>query len=359
VTRVLVVNDYSLVDSWRGAKEGRSPSHFLYGVDHLEREGFDVTIISDEWSRWLAGVDRWLGRLPMPFGSIGSIDRQLAAARFLDDVDAIYAPCQTQIQALTYLRALGVIRVPIVVLGHHPLVRGRLGRVRRPLISLMLRGLSALPTLSRAVAEEANEIAQRSVATALRWGPEASFYPPPIYPGRGVFAAGRTGRDFATFGRAATIAAAPATILTFRSSVTPDFRSFGPNVEVIVPDRFIDYSETAHMFAAARALAIPMARQDGLCGLTSLMDALGAGKAVIMTRNALIDLDIEKLGIGRWVEPGDVQGWADAIRFFEDNPDAAAEMGSRARALVDHGLDYRTFSDEIVRLVRDGIADAR
>jgi hypothetical protein len=359
VTRVLVVNDYSLVDSWRDVKEGRSPSHFLYGVDHLEREGFDVTIISEEWSRWLAGVDRRMDRLRFPFGSIGSLDRQLAAARFLNDVDAIYAPCQTQIQALTYLRALGVIRVPIVVLGHHPLVRGRLGSLRRPLVRLMLRGLSALPTLSRAVADEANELARRSVATALRWGPEASFYPSPIYPGSGVFAAGRTGRDFTTFGRAATLAAAPATILTLKSSATPDFQSFGPNIKVMVPDRFMDYSETAHMFASARALAIPMARQVGLCGLTSLMDALGAGKAVIMTRNALIDLDIEKLGIGRWVEPGDVQGWADALRFFEDNPDAAVEMGSRARALVDNGLDYRSFSDEIVRLVREGIGDAR
>ena len=230
-----------------------------------------------------------------------------------------------------------------------------MGALIRPLVSLMLSGISAMPTLSQAVATEANALARRPIARALRWGPDQDFYPPPQYPGHGILAAGRTGRDFSTFGRAATGASAPVTILTFRSAATPDFAQFGPNVAVLMPETFISYAETARMFAAARALAIPMVAQDGLCGLTSLMDALGAGKAVIMTRNPLIDIDIEGLGIGKWVEPGDVSGWVDALRYFDENPDAAVEMGRRARKLVDDGLNYRAFSTAIVGMVRDSI----
>jgi hypothetical protein len=348
-----VVNDYSLASSWQDARDGRSPFHFLYGVERLQEQGFEITVISDQRFAPLAALDRRKGRLWM---ALGSLDRQAAAAGLVGQVDAIYAPCQTQIQALTYLSALGAIRAPIICLAHHPLVMGRIGRAIRPLVRLMLHGLEAMPTLSRAVADEANTLAGRPLARALPWGPDAAFYPPAEYPGTGILAAGRTGRDFATFGRAATAAGVPATILTLRSYAGPELSSLGPQVRVMTPDRFLGYDESTRMFAAARALAIPMLDQQVLCGLTSLMDALGAGKPVIMTRNAFIDLDIEKLGIGRWVEPGDVQGWIEALRFFNDNPEAAADMGRRARALVDGGLNYRSFSDEVVRIVRQAMA---
>jgi hypothetical protein len=348
---VLVVNDYSLRASWDDVKAGRSPSHFLYGVDHLEKAGFDLTIISEEWSQLLNGLHDRLGRLRL---ALGNLDRQAAALRHLRRADAIYVPCQTQVQLLTYMRALGLFHAPITILAHHPLVRGRLGRALRPLTNLMLRGIAALPTLSKAVADEANRLVpSKGVGRALRWGPDAAFYPAAEYPGRGIVAAGRTGRDFVTFGRAATMSGVPATIVT-PSAVFP-LPPVGPNVTVIETPRFIEYSETTKMFASARALAIPMMAQDGLCGLTSLMDALGAGKPVIMTRNRNLDLDVESLGIGRWVEPGDVDGWVAALRFFDEHPDRAAEMGQRARRLVEQGLNYSSFSNEIVDIVRSTI----
>ncbi|MEO5769892.1 MAG: hypothetical protein ABIS92_16180 [Polyangia bacterium] len=351
--RALVVNDYSLRASWDAGNSGESPLHFLYGTDYLAAHGFQVTLLSEERSRWLAALDRRLNRSRE---IIGSIDRQVAALGMLGDADVIYAACQTQIQALSYLRALGLIRAPLVCLAHHPLVRGRLGTVTRPFARLMLRGLAALPTLSERVAVEANGLSpNRPIATALRWGPHASFYPQAEYPGEGILAAGRTARDFVTFGRAATQVAVPATILCPESSVQPVFGAFGPTVRLMAPRQFLEYRITARMFSQARALAIPMVAQDGLCGLTSLLDALGAGKPVIMTRNPGIDLDVEEMGIGRWVEAGDVNGWCEALRFFTDHPDAAATMGRRARALVDGGLNYESFSRSVAGIIRRSV----
>lgn len=353
MTRILVINDYSLQFSWDGVRRRRAPAHFLYGVDHLAAEGFELDIVSETRSSWLAALDRRMGR---GHDLAGSLDRQITAIPFLRGADLIYAPCQSQTQILAYLKAIGVIRIPIVCLAHHPIVRGRFGRATRPLIRLMLRGLSAMPSLSSEVANEINELVPGNrLSEPLQWGPDGAFYPTGEYPGNGILAAGRTGRDFLTFGRAATAAKVPATILCLPASIQPEFGLFGANVCVMAPDAFLEYYESVQLFASARAVAIPMVAQDGLCGLSSLMDALGAGKPVVMTRNRLIDLDVEALGIGRWVEPGDVDGWIDAMRFFEDNPSEATSMGLRARALVDGGYDYRSFSRAIQRVIENAL----
>jgi hypothetical protein len=44
------------------------------------------------------------------------------------------------------------------------------------------------------------------------------------------------------------------------------------------------------------------------------------------------------------------------MRFFEDNPNAAAEMGQRARRLVEDGLNYASFSADLVGVVRQSVA---
>jgi glycosyltransferase involved in cell wall biosynthesis len=82
-----------------------------------------------------------------------------------------------------------------------------------------------------------------------------------------------------------------------------------------------------------------------------LADALGMGKAVFMTRHPLVDLDIEKVGIGRWIEPGDADGWRNAANWIEDHPDEVQAMGRRARQLVDHGLNSETFGRQLLTIL--------
>jgi len=37
------------------------------------------------------------------------------------------------------------------------------------------------------------------------------------------------------------------------------------------------------------------------------------GKPIIMTRSGCLDVDLDELGIGRYVPPGDVDAWVDEI----------------------------------------------
>ena len=122
----------------------------------------------------------------------------------------------------------------------------------------------------------------------------------------------------------------------------------GVKLELRHPDDWMTHVELRSLYRRARAVAIPLERTSYLAGLTSLMDALAMGLPVIMTRTPYIDIDLEAEGVGIWVDAGDAHGWRAALEKLRDDPDGAAAMGARGRALVDGGLDSRHFADEIM-----------
>lgn len=358
--RIIVLNNYPLERVWRNVQRGNDPDHHLYGINYFAHRGHEVEIVPFRTSPLLQTINVALakGRFPIP---LGDLDQQWSLLRHLHKGDVIYSPCQTQTQLLSYLRALGVLKTPIVCLAHHPLERGCLQWVRRPFNRLFIKGNDVFPALSQRLANMINSLSgEPNKSLPLCWGPDANFYPAAPVSGRGVVAAGRTGRDFETFGRAATLAESPAHIICLHSDWRQSFSEFGENVQVTaVPDKnYMSYAQLLPIFAQARVMAIPLSQGDSLAGLTSLTDALGMGKPVIMTRHPLIDLDIEAEGIGKWVEVGDVQGWHRAIRFFDEQPDLSLEMGRRARNLVEDGWNSVAFAEQILDIL-EGVANCK
>jgi len=348
--RVFILNNYPFEEVWEEVRRKEKPDHHLYGINHFERRGFEVEIIPFKSSNLFQNLNNFYKKSRL-FIPVGDIDQQWSCLSRLKKADIIYAPCQTQTHFLSYLRALGLIKVPIVCLAHHPLNLGRLSWFREPFIKLFVKGTDAFPSLSQGVANEINKLSNKSRKSyPLSWGPDADFYPSIPVRGRGVVAAGRTGRDFHTFGLAASQTNSQAHIICLESDISQTFQLFDKNVQVTVqPNRgYMKYPELLEIYAKARVLAIPLSLGKSLSGLTSLMDALGMGKPVIMTKHPLIDLDIEAEGIGKWVEPGDIRGWKDAIQFFEDNEDEALAMGQRARNLVRAGLNSISFANKLV-----------
>jgi glycosyltransferase involved in cell wall biosynthesis len=209
------------------------------------------------------------------------------------------------------------------------------------------------------VARQINQLAGGEYSETIPWGPDKNYYEVGAGAGKGAIAAGMTGRDFNTFGRASTEAGMAARIVCCDRDIPKSASNFGPNVslEIHQSDKPQGYRRLAKSFAAARVLAIPLYAQDTLAGLTSLMDALGVGRPVIVTRNPLLDLDVEALGIGRWVNTGDVSGWIAALRWFDSHPTEAMEMGRKARALVDGGLHSAAFADRMMSLFNQVLAE--
>jgi len=337
MARILVLNSFQIAHTWREVSAGRVPDHLLYGLNHFQARGHDVRVVPVGRSAALARAGTALRRSPIP---LGDLDQQVSALRMAGDADLVYCLSQHIGQALAYLRSARLFKRPIVWLVHNPLDRGRLRRPRRPLMRALLRGLDAYPALSAGVADDLSGIAGSAERTGwLKWGPDANWYPGSDGPGRGVIAAGWSKRDFVTFARGASRTDVPVQILC-GDRARPS-GSWPANITIISypPGEALAYSELVKLYSSARAVAVPLEVKWPwtVNGLQSLTDALGVGKPIIATRNPWIDLDIEQLGIGIWVEPGDARGWADAIRYLDERPDVALEMGRRARALVDRG----------------------
>jgi glycosyltransferase involved in cell wall biosynthesis len=358
MSAILILNNYDL----GSFAEDRPafPDHYFYGVNYLHQRGDKIVVARDTphgLLRMIETINR-RARLHIPLGDLSQQWNSLPEVR---SADLIYSPCGTVAQSLCYLRALGLIKIPIVCLAHHPLERGRATFIRRPWEKLALRGMSAFPSLSRAVAKQINVLAGgRSISSALAWGPDLTFYPP-YRPGRkGVISAGREGRDFRTFGRAASRTSSPVTIVCHTHHVVAEFTGFKSNVTVLANPSEVEFthSELIEMYSTSRAIAIPMVETPILCGLSSLLDALGMGRAVIMTRNPLIDIDIEAEGMGFVVAPGDTEGWQRAIQFIEDNPDEAQAMGYRARRFAEERCNSRLFAESLLKIIDRVLEDS-
>lgn len=357
--RVVILNNYSLERAWDAVRLGEAPDHHLFGINYFEERGYQPVIVpmrDGGWSRWQRRIVAT--RVPL---ELGDLQQQRDALACFRDGDLVYAPCASQTHSLQYLRAMGLLDKPIVCLVHHPFSRGRANILRWPQRRLFVRGADQLPSLSHSVARALGVLGVSTARTAaLRWGPQADYYRPQAGAGQGVAAAGRTGRDFETLAHAARLSETPATLIGLQGQFENDVFRAHPTLRVIEqpneppqpgrPGGWMKYPELLGHLSAARAVAIPLFGQDKLCGLTSLMDALGLGKPVIMTRNPHIDIDIEALGIGVWVDPGDAAGWARAMTWFDQHASAAMDMGARARALVDAGMNSRVFAHQIMDL---------
>ena len=348
---ILILNNYDI----GSFAEDRLPfpDQFYYGINYLYKRGDKIVVPGENRRRLLSMIESINRRLRLHI-PLGDLSQQWNMLPELRSADLIYSPCDSVAQVLCYLRALGLIKIPVICLAHHPPLQGSASFIRRPWVKLALHGVSAFPSLSRAVANQINALATcRQLSTALKWGPDLNYYPP-YHPGRrGVIAAGRTGRDFVTFGRAASLTSSEITIVCPSSYVVDEFKEFRPNVTVLAnPDEMhFTYTELFEMYSASQAIAIPMAEAPGLCGLTSLLDALGMGRAVLMTRSPLIDIAIEEEGIGLMVDPGDAEGWRRAIQFIEDNPDEAQAMGYRARKFAEERCNSQLFAKSLLKIV--------
>lgn len=343
--RVLVLNNYPLEALWEEVRRGEAPDHFLYGINHFYSRGYQAELVPFSSLETLHRLSPILNRSPLP---LGDIDQQYWTFKNLKRGDIIYAPCQTQTHLLCLARHARLLKNPLVCVAHHPFHWGRLAALRRPYLHQVVLGADLYPALSSGVAKEINFAGGRSIA--LNWGPDAKYYRPTGEIGTGVVAAGRTGRDFRTFAEGAIRAGVDAEIICLEGD---SYNLKGlPHISLNVQPKegYMNYFHLMKLFNRARVLAIPLLPGLSLAGLTGLMDALAMGKPVICTRHPLIDLDIEKEGIGFWVEAGDVEGWSRALSFFEKNPEEAQSMGKRGRALVDKGLNSIGFAEQIMNL---------
>ena len=171
---------------------------------------------------------------------------------------------------------------------------------------------------------------------------DAAFYRPmpaaPDAPARIICSAGLEWRDYPTLLQAVSgmdvdVRLAAASPWSKHRNET-ETRVLPPNVSA----RRYEYSELRQLYADARFVVVPLYENDFQAGITTILEGMAMGKAIITTRTTGQIDTIRHEENGLYVAPGDADGWRAAITRLLDNPDQAERMGRQARADIENSM---------------------
>jgi glycosyltransferase involved in cell wall biosynthesis len=343
---VLVANNYSIGVARSLVEADVYPRQHLWGSDGLERRGIRVTYVP-------SGTRSRIGRFAQRFDHVlGDPDQQRAIARIaLQDRSAVcFSADPRTIRSLQLLRGLGAWRAPICCVFHHRVpAPGLLRRLRRGLDSAICLNKRSRETLIDVVGMPQERVCW------LPWGPDLEF---PGYQSHGddgefILSAGKTNRDLHTLVRALRQVDFPARVHS-QAGLT----DVPANVEIVEFALAARGRREQHPFAAvlpdmqrAAVFAICIEDPNRLTGLSELNDALALGKPVVMTRSPYLDIDIERVGCGIWVERGDVAGWKRALEELAGDPGLRRAMGERGRRFAEREWNYGLFRQGVVAAI--------
>ncbi|MFN9645268.1 MAG: glycosyltransferase family 4 protein [Cyanobacteriota bacterium] len=342
IIRVGLVNTY-LQGRQNLIQSGQYPGHHLWGVDYLPRAEFDVQIISPSGNGLFNSFARCFNRLTRH--RFGDLDQELEIWKRRNEIDIVYV-ATGGLFWLFLLRSLGFFRPLIVRWTYVPRRRFPWWTFRELNLSLFNRGTDLLLCLTQRCAAAYRRDMPWLRVCQMDWGvDDEQFQPGPRDQGF-FFACGKTNRDYATLITSAKDIPAPIHLVVHAGYLGG--LNLPNNIQLALgspdgsTDRGMSYPELrSKYFHRALACLIPLKSiEDDAAGMTNLLEAMACGLPVVMTRTGAIDLDVEKLGIGLYVEAGDSQGWVRACQWMLDHPDKALAMGNHGRKLVE--LHYNT-----------------
>ena len=121
-----------------------------------------------------------------------------------------------------------------------------------------------------------------------------------------------------------------------------------PNVEVAAFGLF----ELRQLYADAAFVVVPLQETDFQAGITTILEAMAMGRAVICTRTAgQTDTVVDEV-TGLYVPPSDAGALRGAIERLVAEPATAARLGAAGRAWVVERADIAVYAAELAPLTR-------
>ena len=218
----------------------------------------------------------------------------------------------------------------------------------------------------------------------IPWQADTTYWrPQPVPEERLVCSAGLEHRDYPTFFRGVEELDVPVIVGAASHWSRQPNTALGaqrpPNVDV---DAF-DYASLRDLFARSAVVVVPLFDVDFQAGVTTILEAMSMGKAVIVTQTSgqtdvvedghaqahgilkcprptslLRDL-AEQAGIplepnGLYVPPNDPSALREAISYLLDRPEERARLGASARQTIERFMSVDHFADRVTSLV-DGL----
>jgi glycosyltransferase involved in cell wall biosynthesis len=334
--RILVLNNYSLTRVLQEVNRGEKPAHHLYGIDKLIRDGFNIIFIEDKQERVPSILNNFFSKLPLM--KISNISIQLKALWRYKEYDLVYAPCQDCTSLLGFLAYFGLFRKRVIAIAHHPMVTGRLAKLRKLSLYFSIIGHYQFAALSKPVGLEIESISRyKRSSKILRWGPDIDFYRKKDSVNTeekkyDFIVIGRTGRDNETFVKGLHKTSAKALVFAHirEKTVLQNWESEGIKIQYLETEEALSYVEIIKFYNQSKVIAIPMPFQTSLCGLTSVTDAIAMKMPVLISKNAVMPIDPELYDFGKWINNGDTDHWAESIDWVLNHQDRLAEWGTNA-----------------------------
>jgi glycosyltransferase involved in cell wall biosynthesis len=117
------------------------------------------------------------------------------------------------------------------------------------------------------------------------------------------------------------------------------------------------YPELRALYARSRCVVVPLRETDTDNGVTSILEAMAMGKAVICSRvRGQVDV-IEEGKTGIFVPQGDPQALAQAIQYLWERPELANQMGEAGRQRVEQRHTIDQFVETVGTVVENVIAE--
>ena len=347
---------------WRNNEELDFPTHILWGATHLSRYGIYVDILPYE---------KYVGLKKLGYSlKLGDLDQQVRVLQQHSQYDLVYSSGQTGSILLSVLRGLGLFKTPIAVKLERPFRDNLWNRI---LIGILVRGHDKVFCLSKRLYNQLKDDfnISESKLELLEWGADLEAYeierqdsgesPTEKVNGSFVMSAGNTQRDFNTLVTA--FEGIDYSLRIYCSGNVAPSVNIPPNVCVQykhpTEGRTLTFKEILLEYQKAFLVAIPLVIPVGMedytnsFGLTSLLEAMAMGKAVVMTRNKQIDIDIEKERIGLWVAPGNVQEWQQAVTYLLEHPEETQAMGERSLHLCKQKYNLENYSAKLATFLKD------
>ena len=107
------------------------------------------------------------------------------------------------------------------------------------------------------------------------------------------------------------------------------------------------------MYAAAAFVVMPLVEVDFQAGITTILEAMAMGRAVICSRVAGQTDTIVEGDTGRYVTPGDPAALRRAIVELLDDEAETERMGANGRRWAVEHADIVRYADRLARVVAD------
>lgn len=361
--QILLINSYDfdiILENW---KNKINPSHFLMGKIELEKSReFVVDILQHEKFPLLNKIGN--------FFKVPYLDQQLRVILSMSRYDVLYFPYPfSNTRLIMLLKFLGVIRKPIVVLGHQnfPLFGNGMNFLNKMLL-VGFKQFEFIAFFSTRLREKTinllyvDPLVADKKCISVSWGADCIFYKNflktnfPSTNANIVVCAGTVDRDFDMVIKA--FDGIPGNLKIF---CTPN--NFSSEVSlpenITVDNSWISYSDLLKVYSQASFLIIPIKEnvknRGNTFGLTVLMDAIALGIPVLMTYHPYIDLDIEAENIGMWVKNNTIEGWNLKFREMFDAKDQYATMRANALTLHKTRLNADIFASEMADIFRKAV----